>query len=204
MTFDELRSTFEGLLKRRDLTTTQRDGWLNAAIDDVEDELQAVPPMEASVLVTLSAGANGILPIPSDYLQLKDITYADNALKVRDLDTVMNLRKCGVGAPTIFCRRGTNWYLAPIPADGDELQIDYYAEIPHLTNGTDTNWLSLVKPYAIIDGALVRAARHFVDRRQQAFEQAFANDIAQIQRRSDADNFVDAVVSPGVAYPCED
>lgn len=200
MNFAELRSTFEGLLKRRDLTSTQRDSWLNAAIDDVED-LVKVPPMIATVVTPMQAEFNGTLPIPSDYLKLHNITVGSCVLRKKSLETVLALRACGVGTPTIFCERGQSWWFAPVPGTDTEFQIDYYQEIPHLSAADDENWLSNVKPYAIIDGALVRAARHFVDRRLPDFVQAFTDELQTMQARSDDDALTDGVLPGGAVYP---
>jgi hypothetical protein len=157
--------------------------------------------MVASVTTPMQEGFDGELPIPSDYLKLAAITVGNNVMRKRDLETVLRLRANGVSDPLYFVERGQSWSFGPMPAVGTEFRIDYYQEIPHLTNADDTNWLSLVKPFAIIDGALVRAARHFVDRRLPDFERAFASDIAAMQSRADEDALVDAVMTPGFSYP---
>lgn len=200
MNYGELKSHFEGLLKRRDLTATQRDLWINAAIDRSE-ELLRVPPMEHSVTIPVLEAYNGELPIPSDYLQLIALSYGDEDVVPRDLPYVLKQRRNGVGVPRCFARRGSYWVLGPIPSTGSEVRLDYYQEIPALAADSDTNWLSTSKPYAILYGACSFAARHFLDRRADGFEADFLRAIGELQDRADNDMLVDAVVSPGLEYP---
>jgi hypothetical protein len=51
MNYGELQAQFEGLLKRRDMTPTQSQIFLQQAVSRVQRVLR-IPPMEKSVAVT--------------------------------------------------------------------------------------------------------------------------------------------------------
>jgi hypothetical protein len=202
MTYDELRSRFTGLLKRRDLTTTDRDAFIQSGLSRCLTLLR-VPAMEAVDTITFDASYGGKLPVPADYLKMKSMTTGTDEIKQKDLTFTLRLRE-NSGTPCAYTRRGGDFWLGPYPLDGTEVVIEYYQELPALVNGTDTNWLATIKPYAILHAALAEAAPTFVDRRGDSWEKKFLQSIAELQDQADQDELVNATVEPAIRYPDDD
>jgi hypothetical protein len=199
MNYDELRSRFVGLLKRRDLTTTDRDAYLQSALSRCQSRLR-VPAMEQVDTFTMDASYGGKVPVPADYVMMKSLTVGEDSIKQKDLTHTLRLRKYP-GTPCAYTRRGGDFWLGPYPLDGTEMTIEYYGELPALSAATDTNWLSEIKPYAILYAALSEASPFFVDRRGETFEQKFEKAIAELQSQAEQDELVNASVEPSIVYP---
>jgi hypothetical protein len=201
MNYGELKTQFEGLLKRRDLTTTQRDTWLQQAISRIQRKLR-VPAMERPGSYTTDS--SGAISIPDDLVQLKAITVdaTPTDLSARTLQEVLQTRKDLVGyPPTMYCRRDGNYLLAPFPAVGTVVTVDYYAELNALTLDTDTNWLTDIAPDVIVYGALSLACDWFIDKRGATFEQRFVQFAQELQDQGDLDELNNARMAPAHTYP---
>lgn len=197
MNYGELKTLFEGLLKRRDLTTTQRDTWLQMSISRAQRKLR-VPAMEKSVTVTTdSLSQEGVLAIPSDLIELKAISIdaEEEDLQHRPLRQVLQSRVT-TGIPTMYVRRGSTYVLGQYPQDGLVLRLDYWSELPVLTADADTNWLSEISPDVIVYGALSYAADWFLDKRAPLFEGRFNQGVQELQDQADRDELTNAVVAP--------
>jgi hypothetical protein len=201
MNYGELKTQFEGLLKRRDLTSTQRDAWIQQAISRIQRKLR-VPSMERSGNYTTDS--SGEISIPDDLVQLKSITVdaTPTDLSARTLQEVLQTRKNLVGyPPTMYCRRDGSYLLAPFPAVGTVVTVDYYAELGALVADTDSNWLSDIAPDVIIYGALSLACDWFIDKRADRFEQRFEQFAQELQDQGDLDELNNASMAPAHAYP---
>lgn len=93
--------------------------------------------------------------------------------------------------------------IAPFPLVGTEVHGDYYAELPALTLDADTNWLSIIRPNAILFAALADAAPFFVDRRGDSWEAKFQQVIGELQEQADDDELTNGQVEPAFQYPSE-
>lgn len=205
-TYDELRDRFVTRLKRRDLTTTARDNYLQDALARCQTDLR-VPAMEKQFSITMDGSTGGAIPIPADYLELRSI-YPSGGVETKQgsLSRVLALRNDGptTNCPHVHVRRGAQWLLGPYPLDGTVMEVDYYAELPALTAGTDTNWLATIRPSMILYAALTEAAPDYVDRRGDSWETYYQRDLAAIQGQADEDELSNAQVSPGLFYPSDD
>jgi len=208
MNYGELKAQFLGLLKRRDLTDTQADIFLQQAVARVQRVLR-IPPMEKSIAVTYDGDVfkDGKLPIPSDYLRLIAVTatppgMGEKEVKQADLSTVLRDRWGGaVGRPVSFVRRGGLWHFGPIPPVGTVFRVDYYDEFPKLAKATDSGYLTMGANDLIIYGALSFAGDWFIDKRAPAWEQRFEAIVNEIQNQADQDALVNAVVSAAYEFP---
>lgn len=204
MNYGELKTQFEGLLKRRDLTTTQRDAWLQMSITRIQRILR-VPAMEKSVTVdTVSETQDGNIPIPSDMIELKAITIDADPTQPRDLQAralreVIQSR-VNVGTPTMYVRRGASYVLGPYPTDGITIRIDYWSEFDALEDDEDENTLSIIAWDVIVYGALVLAADWFIDKRVDKFKEQYAQMMMELQNQADRDELTNAHVSPAHTY----
>jgi hypothetical protein len=159
MNYGDLKAQFLGLLKRRDITDTQADTFIQQAVSRTQRVLR-IPPMEKSVAVVYDGTVftNGQIPIPSDYLRLIAITatppgFAEKEVKQKDLQSVLHDVPL-LGRPTGFVRRGGLWQFGPTPPVGTNFRIDYYDEFPKLAAATDTGYLTQGAQDLIIYGAL--------------------------------------------------
>lgn len=204
MNYGELKAQFEGLLKRRDLTTTQRDTFISQGIARTQRVLR-IPPMEKSIAITYDEDefTNGEIPIPEDFLRLKAFTRGKVELKLRDLPGVL-LYSDILGNPEAYARRGGVWKFDRLPAAGTIFRIDYYAEFAALSADADTNYITIAAADCVIYAALSYAADFFIDRRAQAFDATFMRIVAEIQNQSDQDELVNSVVSPSYDFPEDD
>jgi hypothetical protein len=195
MNYGELKTHFQSILNRRDLTTSLRETFLQLSIARIQRELRA-PLMEKSVEVTISGDYDG-LEIPSDYIALVDITVVDEEIKLQRVDLEVAQREAvNISYPRVFARQGGKWVLGPTPIEDTVIRIDYFSELEALVDDTDENTLTIVAPDLITYGALVFAAEYFLDRRLEAFENRYQATINAIQSQADFDELSDAVMRP--------
>ena len=195
MNYGELKTHFQSILNRRDLTTSLRATFIDMAIARVQRELRA-PLMEKSINVTISSSYDGV-DIPSDYLALVSLTVVSEESKLQRVDLeVAQMLAENTAIPQVFSRQGGKWVLGPTPAVDTVIRIDYFAEFGALTDDTDENTLTLVAPDLITYGALVYAAEYFLDRRMEAFEARYKEMLNSIQAQADFDELSQAVMRP--------
>lgn len=116
-TYGDVRTKFISRMNRRDMDTTTADGFLQDTITRIQ-RIMRVPAMEKSIAVSIDSSytTNGGIFIPSDYLQLRQITYNDQyELQKEDVSAVLPQAYASSGMPQIFGRRGGIWVLAPVP-----------------------------------------------------------------------------------------
>jgi len=209
MDYAALKTDFLGLLKRRDITDTQADGFIQKAVNRTQRVLR-IPPMEKSIAVTYDGTiiTDGQLPIPSDYLRLITMTATDvdggeREIKQADLQSVLALREPFyiASCPRKFVRRGGYWVFGPEPAVGTVFRIDYYDEFPTLTNDSDTNYLTQGAADLITYGALRFAADYFMDKRRDDFENTFQLIKGEIEDQAQTDALINAEVSAPYIFP---
>lgn len=209
-TYGEVRTKFKARLRRRDCDDALADGFLQDAIRRIQRILR-IPAMEKSAVVTISAITypNG-LPIPSDYLKLKDLTRTagnliPRVLERRSLAQVLRVAAYDTnGYSLYYARQGSQWALAPAPIAGEIIRIDYWAEFPPQAGVNDTMILSNIAEDLMIFGALSYGCDHFNDKRGDKFEQRFTQILSDTQAQADDDELSgDAVVAPAFAWPVD-
>jgi len=206
MNYGQLWANLIALLNRRDCTTDQAKSFIQNALTRINRELRC-PAMEKTVVATIGSGYTG-LTIPSDFLELINLipvsqTYDQRRLTKCDISLAKQLA-INVGSPAKYCREGPQWIIGPAPAEGDQIQIDYYAEIGALTNDSDTNVISIIASDLIIYCALSYAADFFSDKRGDKWESRYQQIRNQLQIMADDDEESGAVqVQPAYAYPDE-
>jgi len=203
MNYADLRADFLGLLKRRDITETQADSFIQKAVNRVQRVLR-IPPMEKSVCIKYDGviHKDGQLAIPNDYLRLIAITAKvpggrEYEVPQKALNAVLPDRNL-TGHPLAFARRGGYWHFSPIPPVGTVFRIDYYDEFPKLQEG-DSCYLTQGAADLVVYGALRYAADYFLDKRRDDFEMTFQGIKSEIEEQANADALINAAVAP--AYP---
>ncbi len=202
MNYGELKTRFMGLLKRRDITTTDRDQYIQDGIARCQTILR-VPAMETQFTITMDELMDGSVPVPANYLEMRSLYVGTTELSQKSLSEVLRLRSGMTNCPIAYTRRGGAWLIAPFPLVGTEVHGDYYAELPALTLDADTNWLSIIRPNAILFAALADAAPFFVDRRGDSWEAKFQQVIGELQEQADDDELTNGQVEPAFQYPSE-
>src|SRR5512139_2311672 len=165
-TYGDVRTKFISRMNRRDLDTTTADGFLQDAITRIQ-RIMRVPAMEKTLLVNVDGNytTNGGIIIPSDYLQLRQITYNDKGeLQRQDVSLVVPLSQ-QTGEPLVFCRRGSTWVLGPTPEGPvtdpvthvityNIVRVDYYGEFPPMVVPADSTILTNIASDLLVFGAL--------------------------------------------------
>ena len=165
--------------------------------------------MEKSVLVSIdnTYATNGGIFIPSDYLQIRQITFNDQyELQKEDVSVVVPLSYYEKGMPRVYCRRGGVWVLAPMPEVAatppyDTVRVDYYAEFSAMSAINDTTVLTDIASDLMVFGALSYACDHYSDKRGDKFEARYQQIFADIQGMGDDDETSgSAAVQPAYFY----
>jgi hypothetical protein len=170
-------------MNRRDFTanTALQTTFINQGIQRIQRELRC-PAMEKQLQITIPpnyVGWQGVT-IPNDFLELIDIYDTSINIKMTKVDLSRALNGAQVqsntpmvngspqiaGPPTVYCRQGGQWILAPSPASGSIIQVDYYCELAPLVNPTDTNTISIIAWDLIVYAALVQAGIYYNDPRR--------------------------------------
>lgn len=202
MNYGELKTHFQSLLNRRDLTPSLRETFIQMAISRIQRELRA-PLMEKAVEVTISGAYDG-LEIPSDYIALVAITVDGEETKLRRVDLQVAQREAvNIGIPQVFARQGGKWILGPTPIEDTVMRIDYFGELGALEEDEDENVLTIVAPDLIAYAALVYASEYFLDRRLEAFENRYTTMLTAIQGQADFDELSHAAIMPCIAMEDE-
>jgi hypothetical protein len=206
MNYGELKSQFQGLLNRRDITPSQITTFVDQAISRCQRQIR-IPPMEKVTTVTIDSSLASGIPIPADFLELISLQASDGVeLTHSNLELVKtSALNSGTGMPRIWTRQGSKWLLAPSPDTGDVITITYYAEFSALVNDADTNDLTELASDLPIYAALSYACDWFQDDRAAVFEgryQAIKQELADQKNLDELSG--NAVVGPAFAYPCDD
>lgn len=200
MTYGELKTQFQGLLNRRDITPSLITTFVQQGISRCQRQLR-VPAMEKALVATIGSTYNG-LTVPGDFLELIDLQNSCNrSLSKVDLSTAKVRAAAGYGIPEVFARQGSKWFLGPAPNAADTVRIDYYAEFDAVSADGDTNVLLRVAPDLPMYAALSYAGDYFLDDRAPAFEARYKGILGELQDQADSDELAGgAVVGPAFCF----
>lgn len=202
MNYGEIKAAFLAMLNRRDITASQVESFVTHGIQRAQ-RLLRVPASESTYTYTVPEGFTK-LAIPQDYLKLVSMTVdGGDDLKRTDLSTAKRLA-AAEGTPRVLAREGAYWIIGPLPTADSELEIIYAADFTTLTDDTDTNWLTEIASDIIIDGALARACLHFIDPRQQGFEDQFVKSISDLNLQGSDDELTNAQIAPAYSFDLDD
>jgi hypothetical protein len=113
---------------------------------------------------------DGAFDLPSDWLETKKVTVVWGG-KIRKLEPVsedqadkINERNSYLGTgPTAYTVNGSLVELLPTPTDDLDVYLDYYAEVPALSESNTSNWLLARWPDMYLYGSLVHSAPYLRD-----------------------------------------
>lgn len=196
MFYGDLKTNFQGLLNRRDITPSLTNTFMGFGIQRIQRELR-VPAMEKKAIATTDGSPN--ILVPGDLLQIISILYStaytQNKLVRVDLQSALRSAQ-QPGDPTVYTRDVSNFVVGPCPPAGTPLSITYYADASNLSADTDHNWLTDGAPDLLIYAALSRAADYFLDERKKLFEETYKQIGEAWQQMALQDELENASISP--------
>jgi hypothetical protein len=182
MNFGDLKTHFQNLLNRSDLTTALSETFINQGIARIQRQLR-VPMNEKVQNYTLSAQTSS-LTLPADFLEIISLYHSTNELERVSTRRFRELQgSVYTGTPKYFARQQEKVNIYPEPTTGT-LVLYYYGEFDPMTADSDENILAQVAPDLIIYAALTYAADWFLDTRGELFEQKYNQFLAEIQEQA--------------------
>lgn len=199
MNLGEVKTQFLALLNNTRCTPTLVTAFIDAGLGRCQRELRC-PAMEKSLQITIGSDYDGLW-IPGDYLAFIRLENSYGRKLVRkSLDYVKARAAEGVGTPQFYARQNKQFIIGPLPAEGDTLRLDYYAEFEAVSADTDENLLTLISPYLLIYSALCFASDYFTDVRAERFEGRYVQILGQLNQQTKDDEIIDASVQPEFGF----
>lgn len=162
-----------------------------------------VAQMEVQYLLAV---ASEFVPLPSDFLEMRNIYIQANPTQALDQIGLQTLREqydeSWTGTPQVFAISNGELTFAPVPDTVYAAQMVYYAWTP-LSTANPTNWLLTQYPDLYLFGSLIEAKSFIEDGEAVAawearFDKAFASLTMADWRRA---NTANAAMSVGAFTP---
>lgn len=151
-----------------------------------------VPAMETKKTISI---VNGTLTIPKDFLQMRALLGPNrdyiHALQYVSWDKFVDLTNDKdnniAQEPRYFTRQGNQWYIYPVPAEGENFNVHFYQNIPSLTLDAPTNWLIAMSPQLYLYGGLAQLYSFTMDEERTAYWQdKYDKEVDLVQSMADA------------------
>ena len=182
MNYGDLKSHFEALLNRSDITSALTTTFIDQGITRIERQLRT-PMNEKKVNYTIGS-ATSYITLPQDFIEIISLYQDQYELQRITTNQYRGYQKSGEqGIPRYFMREQQRVYLHPTPTSGT-LTLYYYCDFPALVNNQDENDLTKVAPDLVTYAALTYAADYFLDERAGIFEQKFQQFLTEIQEQA--------------------
>lgn len=182
MNYGDIKSHFNDLLNRNDITTTLTTLFIDQSIARIQRQLRT-PLNENKTTYTIS-GQTATITLPTDFLEIISLYYQGMELTRVPNSKMRNLvNNPTAGSPTVFTREQQNLLLHPQPTSGDVV-LYYYGEFTPMVANTDENDLAKVAPDLIIYGALGYASDYYLDERREIFEAKFQTFLTELQEQA--------------------
>ena len=184
MNYGDLKSHFNDLLNRTDITTTLTTRFIDQGLARIQRNLR-VPLMEKQQNYTISSNTP-LVVLPSDFLEIINLYHSSGVQLTRIPMSTMrsHLANSFTGNPQFFTRQQANVLLFPHVTDGT-LTLDYYGEVGDFVDDTTETTLSKVAPDLIIYAGLTYAADYFLDERSDLFEGKYIQFLNELQSQAD-------------------
>ena len=198
MNYGDLKSHFNDLLNRSDITAALTTRFIDQGIARIQRQLRT-PLNEKLKNYTITAATSQVT-LPTDFLEIISLYKDEYELqritmkKYRELAT-----NTFTGKPEYFVREQENLKLFPQPGDGT-LTLYYYGEFDAMSADSDENKLAQVAPDLIIYAALTYSADYYLDQRAEIFEQKYVQFITEIQEQANDQELNGGTQSIAPAY----
>ena len=200
MNYGDLKTHFDALLNRSDITTALTEQFLNDGIARIQRSLRT--PMQEKILTVSITSATTSLTLPADFLETISLYFDQYELQRVPMKRFRELNKSTyTGNPMFFTREGPNLLLFPQPASGT-LVLYYYAEMPALVNAADETPMTQVASNLIIYAALTFASDYYLDERGELFEAKYNQLLLEHQEMANDQemNGSTQVIQPSYSY----
>tara|TARA_R110000782_G_scaffold169337_1_gene261239 strand:- start:100 stop:702 length:603 start_codon:yes stop_codon:yes gene_type:complete len=154
-TYNELQSSIADWTNRTDLTSQIKDF---IAITESRMYRELKCPLNEKI-VNLFLGADSEASIPNDLIEIKDIFYKELPLQRVSLGELYKYVDQS-GTPTVYARKGGKLVFFPSKTEvtAGDLQINYYYQMPSLSDSVAVNLIFQYAPELFLYGALREAA----------------------------------------------
>ena len=200
MNYGDIKSHFNDLLNRSDITTALTTRFIDQSISRIQRQLRT--PLNEKVKTFSISSNTTSLTLPTDFLEIISLYYEQYELQRVPMSKFRGLNdNTYTGSPTHFTRQQEDLLLYPTPTSGSVV-LYYYAEFDAMTNDTDENALAAVASDLIIYGALGYAADFYLDERASIFEEKFNQFLIEIQEQANDQemNGTTNIIQPAYSY----
>lgn len=201
MNKSQIRTQFLALLNRNDCSNELADTFLEQSLARVQRTLR-IPPMEKMATYSINDVTPETILLPSDFLNIKYLYCGDTLLEYVDIGRFLRHPQY-VDIPRIYTRIQGSLKMKPTPAEGTELLMVYYGEIPDLTTETSTNFLTEIAPDLLTYGALSYASDYFIDERKGMFEETYARVYGELVEQAQLTEMDQSSLAIGTPFDTE-
>ena len=182
MNYGQIKSHFQDLLNRSDITTALTTRFIDQSIARIQRQLRT--PMSERVLEVTITGQTESMTLPSDFMEIISLYHSEYELERVSMRRYRELiGNVFTGKPQFFTRQAEKLLLYLQPADG-KLVLYYHGEFPALSADSDENVLTQSAPDLVIYGALSFAADFYLDNRAELFEGRFNQFLLELQEQA--------------------
>lgn len=182
MNYGDIKSHFDSLLNRGDITSALTTTFIDQGISRIQRQLRT--PLNENVSTYSISGQTGSFTLPNDFLEIISLYYDDQELQRIPMSKHRAVASSPVaGSPTTFIRQQSTLEVHPHPTSGS-LVLYYYAEFEAMTANSDENALAAVAPDLIIYAALTYASDYYLDERAPLFETKYNQFLSEIQEQA--------------------
>lgn len=182
MNYGQIKSHFQDLLNRSDITTALTTRFIDQSIARIQRQLRT--PMSERVLEVTITGQTESMTLPSDFMEIISLYHSEYELERVSMRRYRELiTNAFAGKPQFFTRQAEKLLLYPQPSDG-KLVLYYHGEFPALSADSDENVLTQSAPDLVIYGALSFAADFYLDNRAELFEGRFNQFLVELQEQA--------------------
>jgi hypothetical protein len=190
-TYAELKSSIANWLNRDDLTSVIPD-FISLTEAGINRDLRHYK-MINRVDATLDSR---YVQMPADWLETVRFGITSGTtyrLELVSRDDMLEYRQNTsdiAGIPKFYANIGDTIEVFPTPAAEYQMQLQYYAKTPALSDSNTTNWLLTDAPDIYLYGALVQAAPYLNDdARTQTWAALYSAAMQSMQKASDDTRF---------------
>lgn len=196
MNFGQIKTKVINLINRTDFTPALAEEFIQQAQVRIERTLRTTA-MEKTVYFTAVSGA---FRLPTDFLEISDLWYNDQEIERVDNSTFMKYSAV-VGQPKVFIQTGHDIRMRPLPPNGGQMYMRYYAAQPVLTTDINENIWSASAVDALVYGACEYACDYFEDERLERFANRFDKAMVELVDQSTQEDFAGPMrIQPAYIY----
>ena len=202
MNYGDLKSHFNDLLNRSDITTALTERFIDQGIARIQRQLRT--PMSERVLNITITGQTESLTLPSDFMEIISLYMNEYELERVSMRKYREVAHTAVaGKPRMFVRQAEKLLLHPQPTTGT-LTLYYHGEFPALSADSDSNVLTNAAPDLMIYAAATFAADFYLDTRAEQFEAKFNQFLVELQEQANDQELQGGTQSILPAYSFQD